>query len=334
MGMKVAVCGYGGLGRSHANHLASMGDVDLVAVCDLLPERLAAAEVTTNLGGPAPAFDIRRARTYTDFDALLAKEKPEVVFTALPTDLHAPLAVKAMEAGAHVFTEKPMAIDSTAAAGMIEAAARHRRKLMVGQCLRFWPEYEYLQACIKEGTHGRLLSLAMTRIGAYSSWSAENWMNDHRRSGGAILDLHLHDVDWAQQALGEPEAVCAGGKVGKTGGIDDVTAVWTYADFCVTLRGSWMYQGFSMSFQACFEKAAVNYGVHPDPALHLVRPGNSKIEKVAVSGESAYFREDRYFLDCIREDRPVTRCTPESALRSVALVERERAAIACGRLSP
>ncbi|MBN8218660.1 MAG: Gfo/Idh/MocA family oxidoreductase [Spirochaetes bacterium] len=328
--IKVAICGYGGLGRSHANQLAAMPDVELVAVCDRLPERLVAKEVATNLGGAGPAFDIRRSRTYTDFDELLAKEKPEAVFTALPTDLHAPLAVKAMAAGAHVFSEKPMAIDSAACDAMIQASERYGRKLMVGQCLRFWPEYEFLQKCVVEGSYGRLRSLAMTRVGAYASWSAEDWMNRASRSGGAILDLHLHDVDWAQQAFGEPGELCAGGKVGKTGGIDDVSAVWTYDDFCVTLRGSWMAQGFAMSFQACFEVATLQFGLHPDPALHLVKPGAAP-EKIAVSAQSAYFREDRYFLDCIREDRPVERCLPESAKRSVALVERERRAIEAGR---
>lgn len=328
--LKVGICGLGGLGRLHANNLAQMEDVDLVAVCDIQKERLKPAEVATNISSGKDAFDIRDCRTYTDLDKMLAKESLDALFTALPTDLHAPLAIKAMRAGCHVFGEKPMALTAKECDRMISVSEDCGRKLMIGQCLRFWPEYEHLLECIKKRTYGKLRSLTMTRIGNYATWSADNWMNDHKRSGGAILDLHLHDVDWAYYALGTPEAVCAAGIVGKTGGIDDVSAIWKYDDCLVTIRGSWMYQGFTMNFQAIFDNAILDYGVHPEPALNVVQSGVAR-KKVEVEKGSAYFREDRYFLDCVKKGRKVTQCAPASTRESVAMVELERKAVKSGK---
>lgn len=330
--IRVALCGFGGLGHVHADTLAGLPEARIVAVCDKAEERLAAREVATNLPGQAARFDIRTARTYTDFRTLLRKERPDAVVTALPTDLHAEYAVLALKAGCHVFGEKPMALTVAQCERMIRARDRHRRNLMIGQCLRFWPEYEALAAAVAAGTHGRLVALSMERIGGYSKWAAENWFNDARRSGGAILDLHLHDVDWALHALGRPATVFAAGRTGRTGGIDDVTAVWQYAGGpVVTMRGSWMHAAFSMNFRALFEKAVLEFGIKPDPGLRRLDPGSGAAEPMAVDPGNGYAREMRYFLDCVAGRQTNTRCTAESTRDSVAMVYREHRSITTGR---
>ncbi len=325
--LKVGVCGFGGLGHVHANSLAQMEDVEIAAVCDIHEERLKPAKVEINIATDQAAFDVRNSRTYTNVDQMLKKESLDALFTALPTDLHAPYAIKAMRAGCHVFSEKPMALTARECDKMIATSEKYDRKLMIGQCLRFWPEYDYLLECVKKKTFGPLRSLMMTRIGNYAGWSADDWMNKGARSGGALLDLHLHDVDWAYHALGMPDTLCASGLVGKTGDIDDVSAIWRYGDCMVTIRGSWMYQGFTMSFQAIFEDAALDYGIHPEPALNIRRPGSAEREKVEVKGGSAYFLEGRHFLDCVKKNKKIDICAPESTRQSVALVELERKAI-------
>lgn len=330
--IRIGLCGFGGLGRVHADTLCRLDDARIVAVCDKDPARLVAKDVATNLPGKEARFDIATAATYTDFRAMLRRERPDVVVTALPTDLHAEYAIQAMKAGCHVFSEKPMALTVAQCNRMIKARDRARRELMIGQCLRFWPEYEALGDAVRSGAHGRLLSLSMERIGGYGKWGSENWFNDTGRSGGAILDLHLHDADWAVHALGKPASVFAAGRVGQSGGIDDVTAVWEYADGpVVTMRGSWMHARFTMNFRALFERAVLEFGIPPEPALRRLAPDTGAAEAVPVEAGNGYRREMRYFLDCVAGRHPNTRCPAESTRDSVAMVYTEHRSIKTGR---
>lgn len=330
--MRIGLCGFGGLGHVHANALCRLSDVRVVAVCDVHPERLTATEVATNLPGQPARFDIRSAATYTDFRELLKRERPDVVVSALPTDIHADYAILALKAGCHVFSEKPMALTTAQCDRMIRARDRYRRELMIGQCLRFWPEYETLLKAVHSGEHGRLISLSMERIGGYGKWGADDWFNDHHRSGGAILDLHLHDVDWALHALGRPASVFAAGRVGETGGIDDVTAVWTYAEGpVVTMRGSWMHRKFSMNFRALFERGVLEFGIPPNGALRQLKDEGETVLSFDGAGEDGYGREMRYFLDCAAGRQTNTRCTAESTRDSVRMVYAEHRSIRTGR---
>jgi predicted dehydrogenase len=254
-----------------------------------------------------------------------------VAVLPLPTYRHADYAILAMQAGCHVFTEKPMALTVADCDRMLRARDRHRRQLLVGQVLRFWPEYEALRQTIERRTYGRLMSLTMERNGAYASWAKDNWFNNHRLSGGAILDLHLHDVDWAVYALGLPASVQAAGRVGQTGGIDDVSALWDYKGGpLVTMRGTWLYTGFAMNFRALFEKATLECGFSPDPGLRLLKGGKKPV-KIKVPAANGYYQELRYLFDCVAGRKTNTICPGESTRESVRLVWVEKQAIAKGK---
>lgn len=329
--LRAGICGYGGLGHLHANTLSKMADVNLCAVCDKRPEQLRAKEIEINLKTDPNTFDITTAATYLDFDEMLAGEDLDVVVTALPTDLHAEYAVEALEAGCHVFSEKPMALTSRQADSMIAARDRAGKQLMIGQCLRFWPEYIALLDVIREERYGKLQSLCMERIGGYIQWSSDDWMNQTERSGSAILDLHLHDVDWAYHAFGVPTGLYAQGRIGKTGGIDDVTAIYDYADGpVVTLRSSWMYCGFTMNARAFFDEGVVEFGFAPDPAIKGRIRGQDSYDIIPTTGDPGHAAELRYFLDCVKGDLDNTLCTAESTRDSVRLIELERRSIAEG----
>ena len=325
MKLKVGICGFGGLGRVHANSLAQMPEVEVAAVCDTRVEQIRASQVKINIDTGNQTFDLSACRTYTDLRTMLRKEKLDALVTALPTDLHAKTAILAMDAGCHVFCEKPMALTLKECDRMIAARDRNNRELQIGQCLRFWPEYDFLLGAIRKKTYGKLQSLVMERIGGYCRWAPDNWFNDHRRSGGAIQDLHLHDADWAHYALGKPAGVFAGGVVGETGGFDDVTAIWDYADgTMVSMRSSWMCANFIMDFRALFETAIVEFGFPPDPALQVVIRADGSRQKPAIPPASAYAAEMAYFIECAQGKRRNEICTAESTRDSVELIVLER----------
>ena len=321
--LKAGICGFGGLGHVHANSLWTLDGVEIKAVCDINPDQLSAKEVKINIATEQGAFDISTANTYLDFADMLAKEELDFVVIATPSDLHAEYSVMAMDAGCHVFCEKPMSLTLENCDRMIAARDRNGRQLMIGQCIRFWPEYEYLHECIKDGRYGKLRSLMMERIG--SLHVEGSWFNDHKRCGGAIIDLHVHDVDWVRMALGKPDKITARGLIGGTGGIDDVSSIWEYGDSTmVTIRGSWMYTGFRMNYTAFFENATIEY--HPGTSIgfKVSQLWKGEVEGIQVSQESAYLKEMRYFLECVRGEHENILCPADSSRESIAIALMER----------
>ncbi len=321
--LKVGLCGYGGLGHVHANSLSTMEDVDLCAVCDINPAQLAKGEVKINIDVAQGGFDISNARTYLDFKEMLAKEKLDVVVTALPTDLHADYAIMAMEAGCHVFSEKPMALTVAECDRMIEAHKRTGKLLMVGQCIRFWPEYEVLQACIEDGRYGKLKSLYMERLGFIHEDGS--WFNDHARSGGPTTDMHVHDADWVREYIGKPAKVSASGVEGIFGGIEDISTIWQYDDgTMVTFRSGWMNTGpFTMLFKAYFEKAMLTMPGLNGPGLWVAIWGEGVHKPVEIRQGAGHYDELVYFIDCVLGKHPNTRCTPESTREAIVMANLE-----------
>ena len=140
-------------------------------------------------------YDFTRYHLYTDFDEMIANEELDYVDIALPTYLHSYYAIKALNAGKHVLCEKPMAINPTQCRMMIDAAKANGKKLMIAQCLRFWPAYETLKHYVDSGDFGKPVFCYFFRGGGWPKWSYQDWLLDETRSGGCLLDQHVHDVD-------------------------------------------------------------------------------------------------------------------------------------------
>ena len=151
-----------------------------------------------------------------------------------PTHLHETAAVEALEAGKHVLLEKPMALDLEACLRLIDLAHRRGRILMVAQVLRFFPAYRVLASALKSA--GPIRVATFRRRCAMPAWG--DWQSDPSKSGGAVLDLLIHDIDMALHLFGAPSAIEATGNVG--GEIDLVSSRLFYdAGFAVEIVGGW-----------------------------------------------------------------------------------------------
>ena len=128
--LKVGLVGVGGISGAHIPAWDEMADAELVALCDIRPERM-------------EKFEDKHC--YTDFDEMLANEEFDVIDICLPTYLHADFAVKAMEKGINVITEKPISLKEEDIDRVYKTAEKNNVKFMVAQVLRFWPEYELLK---------------------------------------------------------------------------------------------------------------------------------------------------------------------------------------------
>jgi predicted dehydrogenase len=164
-----------------------------------------------------------------------------------------------MKAGKHVLSEKPMALNSADCEKMLAAAKEYNRVLMIGQCLRFEPAYLYLKKCVDEGTFGKLKNMRMHRMSSHPMWGFEQWYTKTEKSGGCIMDLHIHDVDMARYLFGEPNAVSCWTRDGDTLWAVENTRMY-FDDVMVVINGSWDESRsckFRSIFRVRFEKATV-----------------------------------------------------------------------------
>ncbi|MBN1933507.1 MAG: Gfo/Idh/MocA family oxidoreductase [Anaerolineae bacterium] len=326
--LKVGLIGMGVMGGVHAKRYLQLPDIELIAIADIRPERLASGEgVQGNLAEASHSFNWGQVAKYGDGKGMIASTDVDVVDICLPTFLHAEYAIAALEAGKHVICEKPMALNVADADRMVAAAEMAGRKLMIAQCIRFWPEYCFLRDCIQDGRFGQLLALEMVRLGGRPIWSWDNWFLDPARSGGPPLDLQLHDLDWVNAVFGLPDGVQAAAKKSPaTGGYDTLDALLTYADGPqIHVRGGWSYAQipFQAGFDAWFERGFVRFDGRLRPALQVFDdPLKVEAQPAEYAPGDAYLNEIVYFLDGVRNGGELAGCTPQSTRDSMLLVEK------------
>ena len=179
--MKVAVIGVGSMGKNHARVYSELPEVELVAVVDA--DLKTAEAVAANLG----------ARVYADPGEMLKKEKPEAVSIAVPTALHTQVGLMALESGAHVLMEKPIAATVEEGRLLIEKARQVNRQLMVGHIVRFNPAMQLLKQKLMDGDLGRVFQVFCRRAGPFPA---------RIRDVGVVVDLAPHDVDVMRFLIG------------------------------------------------------------------------------------------------------------------------------------
>lgn len=326
--MNFAIIGFGGLGKVHFRNVAEVtkriGDIHLIAICDV-DEQAFKTKTRTNLGGGDTGFNLSGYHLYTDVEELLEKEKLDFVITALPTHLHEKIAVMAMERGIHVFSEKPMALNAEQAEHMLKVAEENHVKLMIGQCVRYFPEYVMLKELVDSQKFGKVIRADFSRISPTIEWSSGNWMLDESKSGGAVLDLHVHDVDFIQWVFGMPKAVSSVATNYKSKH-ESISTVYHYDDVLVTATSDWsMPAGFQFAagFTVRFENATIIKNAEGVKCY----PEEDEPYFMEIPSDNGYIEEVVDFINCIREDKESSINPPEASFRSlqIALAEKRSA---------
>jgi 1,5-anhydro-D-fructose reductase (1,5-anhydro-D-mannitol-forming) len=216
---------------------------------------------------------------------------------------------------------------------MIEAADRSGKRLQIGHCVRFWPEYARAKEFVADGRYGEVVVATFQRLGSPPTWGQDNWFLDETRSGGVALDLHIHDTDFVQYLFGVPRAVSSRG-VKKNGRLLHIVTQYLYDDGkVVTAEGGWAMTasfGFEMSFNLAFEKATVVYDLTREPAFRVCTAGGEVCHPETADGDG-YTRQIAHFADAIT-GRPVEDIiTLEQSRESVKIVQAEKESINKGR---
>lgn len=328
--LRVGVLGAGFMGRTHAHAYAALPDAQVVGVAASTP---ASAAALAREVGAAP---------FADAHALVASPDVDAVSITLPTDLHHEYTLAALRAGKHVLLEKPMALTLAECDAMIAAAQAGGAQLMLAHVLRFWPEYVALAELVQSGALGAPLAASAVRLGA--RWPAGSWFTNPTRSGGAILDLHIHDLDVFNWLFGTPRSVFARGQRGPGGGWDHVYTTVDYGGVVACAEGSMLMPSgflFTMALRVVCERGAVEYHMRagggqvdsrtPAGASLLVIEGDAPPRPLPCATHDAYQAQIAAFVACARTGHPPTQGTAEQGRLAVATALAARRSIEAGQ---
>ncbi|MEE9403968.1 MAG: Gfo/Idh/MocA family oxidoreductase [Algisphaera sp.] len=200
--LRMAFIGAGGIAVAHLKALAKFDDVDVVGLADLSQ---------AGMEKQAEEFDIPRDALFTDYKKMLREIKPDAVNICTPNGLHAPNAIAASKAGAHVIVEKPMGMSAAECKKMIAAAKTAKKKLVVGFQYRYDPKTAFLSRLREDGVFG---DIRFGRVQALRRRGIPNWGVFGRKDlqgGGPLIDIGVHVLEMCHFAMGSPRPVAAVG---------------------------------------------------------------------------------------------------------------------------
>lgn len=334
--LKVGLVGYGFMGGMHSQCYESTGEAKIVAIADVEADRRDAAKAKFG------------CNVYATMDDMLAAEKLDIVDICTPTYLHEECVIKAAGTGVDIMCEKPMALDVESCDRMISAVEKAGSKFMIGQVIRFWPEYQVTKEIVDSGKYGKVRWVSAKRLSPPATWAWQGWLYDESKSGGAILDLHVHDLDYVAYLIGMPKHVKAAGVRGSGGGIDTAFTTGTghdngavsYAEGSLDMAG----YPFSMSLTVVLEKATIKLdtaaatslviytadGEEITPEVPEVSVGASSESGGNISSLGGYFLELQYFVNCIKAGKFPEIVTPSDARDAVRFCLSSKESIVSG----
>jgi UDP-N-acetylglucosamine 3-dehydrogenase len=311
--VRYAVIGLGWFGEKHCEAIAGIPSAELYALCTRNPARL--QEV-------ADRFGVKH--TYTDYNELLANREVDAVSIVTMWDQHTAPTLAALQAGKHVFLEKPMASTLEDCQAIVAAAHAAPGKFMVGHICRFNPRYAAAKTAIDEGRIGKIVSM-------YARRNLPRWVvSDLLNKIGPIIGDGVHDTDlmlWysgANVVSAYAQTLNVTGKKypdvgwtmyrfdsGAIGVLEDVWYLPNKTAFQIDERMEIVgtegaisihdtHPNFSITDQEGWHSQDTTYW----PSLHGVRAGALRDELF-------------YFINCIQRDEQPSIISPEESMAAV-----------------
>jgi predicted dehydrogenase len=278
----------------------------------------------------ATAADLGIGRHHGSYDDLLADADVEAVYIPLPNHLHAAWTLRAANAGKHVLCEKPLALDTTEATGMIEGCRRAGVTLMEAFMYRLHPMWTRVHELVTQGSIGELQ--AIQAFFSYRNLDADNIRNIAAYGGGALMDIGCYTINVARWMFdAEPTSVVGAVRVDPTFGTDVLSsAVLDFEGRQATFTCSTQIEPDQRVHLVGTEGrllVEIPFNIPPDRPTRIIRaaggdpPVSPAIEVITVPAADAYAVQVDAFAAAIREGAPVP-IPPEDALGNLAVIER------------
>jgi len=329
MQIGVAIIGCGGISlQNHLPGLALCPDTRVVALCD------ADKGVLQRAQEKCPG-----AAASTDYHQIVTRDDVHAVIIATPNFVHAPIALAAIAAGKHVFSEKPIALNFEEAVSMWRAAEVANVRHMTAFTYRFVPAMRYMDHLVKEGAVGQPYHFRSCRL---QDWGdrALGWRQVAKLAGsGELGDMLSHRIDYAHMMLGQMQRLVANtrrfhdNRQGQVSDLEDWVAI--ISDFkngatgvlesskVATGRGESAHSQDYVEINGT--QGSLVFQLEQPNQLQVTRKGSSSLQTVKVpteflkwpgsprdvsAGDPLFvFRYDQNFefIDAIRNQRP---CRP------------------------
>lgn len=279
--MKIGIVGAGAMGQTHAHSWTQIG----AEIGGCVARSVASAQSL------AAQFGTSAFNTY---EALL--DAVDVVDICTPTHTHHPLVMAAAQAGKQIICEKPLARTLTEAQEMVSVCDEQGVKLMVGHVVRYFPEYVAAQAQVAAGAIGKPAMLRLSR-GGFRPKPA--WFHDDEKGGGIMLDMMIHDFDYAQWIAGDVTRVFAKNiyNTQADAGIDHGLVILTHASGTIShVEGSWAYPPplFRTSFEIASENGLIEHDSEQARAIVSHRHAKAAVDGGDVPLPDSPLLEDPY----------------------------------------
>ena len=322
--IRVGIIGFGKMGRIRYESIGQNGHGCVVAIAD-----------------PQEGASMPGVRRYSSADDLIAAPEVEAVFICTPNYLNAPLTIRALQAGKHVFCEKPPAIRASEVEGVIEAERSARvKKLMYGFNHRHHDSIKKAKELVDSGVYGRILWMR----GRYGKSVDESFYSDWRAKkelagGGILMDQGIHMLDLFLMMAGEFDEVHAfvSNLYWKIGVEDNVFATFRSRNGLVASLHSTMTQWRHLfSFEIFLEKGYIvinglltTSGTYGEEAMTIAKNRTSAPaatwqdeEHFRFSVDNSWRYEAEHFFEAIEQDSAIKEGNSQDALKLMRLVDR------------
>lgn len=341
--VRIGIIGCGGIANGkHLPALKKMEEVEMVAFCDIIPERAEKA---------AKEYGVEGAAVYTDYKELIARDDIDAVHVLTPNREHSFISVDAMHAGKHVMCEKPMAINTAEAQKMVDAAKETGKILTIGYQNRSRADALYLKRACENDDLGEIYfaKAHAIRRRAVPTWGV--FLNEYEQGGGPLIDIGTHALDLTLWMMNNYKPKMVVGSVYKKLGDQTETGNawgdWDPKEYTVedsafgfitmengatiVLESSWALNTLDVeeaTTQLCGTKAGAD--MHDGLRINGVRYGQQYVETPDFSAGGVAFYdgatadpadvECRTWIDAITKGTPL-RVLPEQAIVVTQILE-------------
>lgn len=306
--LRVSIVGCGAVARPHIGAIQEVGGADIVAVADCVEQ------TASNMA------DRTGAKAYTDYREMLDKEQLDAVVVATPPNSHRDITAAALEAGANVLCEKPLALNSFEAEEMVEAAQASGRILMTAFCHRFQEPVMMTKELIETGKLGPII-MFRNRFGAKLDMSSKWFGRKEIAGGGALMDTAVHSADLFRYLVGEVKNVSARMLYfDPQMSVEDTAIILLESTNGVigTIEASWATPA-SANVIEVYGHSGAAFVDYTDGFRYFTEATGEWI-KPEMSKPSRFVLQMEHFLDCVRNGAQ-PRVTGQDGLAAVKIVE-------------
>ncbi|MGG1396507.1 Gfo/Idh/MocA family oxidoreductase [Bacillus salipaludis] len=320
--VKVGIVGLGRLGRQHAENLAfRIPNCELSAVCSVIPEEVEEVQKEWNI-----------PYAYTNYDEMLKNKELDAIFITSPSGFHCEQIEKALNAGFHVFSEKPLGLYLEEALHIQEVVNKHKDQVfMLGFMRRYDKSYVYAKKKIEEGKIGEPFLIRCYGLDPAKAINGFMQFAKNNYSGGLFLDMAIHDLDLARWYLSaEAKQVWAIGGAYAYSEFTELNDAETGAAMVkfednkmgIFIAGRNSAHGYHIETEIIGTKGTLRIGTVPEKNKVTVFDETGAVKECSDGFlerfDQAYLSEVEEFISCIRENRKPS-VTVEDGVLSTAL---------------